>query len=132
MRALDASPPDRIAEVKVLSVATARVIHSLFLGEGVACLVGRSGRGGKRLTLLTPEQTEQLLERHAAAAARGEVIKAGAFRRDYQELVGHKIATSTVYRLLARSGWRKPAPRPSHPRKDLEAETALKINSRKK
>lgn len=36
----------------------------------------------------------------------GEVIEAGAFRRDYQELVGHKVAASTVYRLLARSGWR--------------------------
>jgi transposase len=132
MRALDASPPDRIAEVTGLRVSTVRVIHSRFLREGVACLVGRPGRGGKRRTLLTPKQAEQLLERHAAAAARGEVIEAGAFRRDYQELVGHKVAASTVYRLLARSGWRKLAPRPSPPRKDSEAETALKKTSRKK
>jgi transposase len=132
MRALDASPPERIAEVTGLCVATVRVIHSRFLREGIACLVGRPGRGGKRRTLLTPKQAEQLLERHAAAAARGEVIEAGAFRRDYQELVGHKVAASTVYRLLARSGWRKLAPRPSHPRKDPEAEAAFKKSSRRR
>jgi len=36
MRALDASPPERIAEVTGLSVATVRVIHSRFLREGIA------------------------------------------------------------------------------------------------
>lgn len=132
MRALDASPPERIAEVTGLSVATVRVLHSRFLREGEACLVGRPGRGGRRHSLLTPRQTESLLARHAAAAARGEVIEAGAFRRDYEAVVGHKVAASSVYRLLARAGWRKVAPRPSHPSKDPAAEAAFKKNLRRK
>lgn len=132
MRALDASPPERIAAVTGLSVATVRVLHSRFLREGEACLVGRPGRGGRRHSLLTPRQAESLLARHAAAAARGEVIEAGAFRRDYEAVVGHKVAASTVYRLLARAGWRKVAPRPSHPRKDPAAEAAFKKSSRKR
>lgn len=129
MRALDASPPERIAEVTGLSVASVRVIHSRFLREGETCLVGRPGRGGRRRTLLTELQAKRLLDAHAAAAARGEVIEAGRFRRDYEALVGHKVAASTVYRLLARAGWRKIAPRPSHPRKDPAAEAEFKKSS---
>jgi DNA-directed RNA polymerase specialized sigma24 family protein len=34
MRALNASPPERIAEVTGLSVASVRVIHSRFCGKG--------------------------------------------------------------------------------------------------
>jgi transposase len=129
MRALDASPPELIAAVTGLSVATVRVLHSRFLREGEACLVGRPGRGGRRHSLLTAQQVADLLASHAEAASRGEVIVAGAFRRDYERLVGHKVAASTVYRLLARAGWRKVAPRPSHPRKDALAEEAFKKSS---
>lgn len=55
MRALDASPPARIAEVTGLSVATIRVIHSRFLREGESWLVNRPGRVGKRRSLLSAE-----------------------------------------------------------------------------
>lgn len=132
MRALDASPPERIAEVTGLSVATIRVIHSKFLRQGESWLVNRPGRGGKRRSLLSAEQAEELLGRHRDAAAKGEVIEAGAFRRDYERMVGHKVAASTVYRLLARAGWRKVAPRPSHPRKDPTVEEAFKKSSRRR
>jgi transposase len=132
MRALDASPPARIAEVAGLSVATVRVIHSRFLREGESSLVDRPGRGGRRRSLLSAEQSEELLGRHRDAAARGEVIEAGAFRRDYEQMVGHKVAASSVYRLLARAGWRKVAPRPSHPSKDPAAEDAFKKSSRRR
>lgn len=129
MRALDASPPERIAAVTGLSVATVRVLHSRFLREGEACLIGRPGRGGRRHSLLTAQQAADLLASHAEAASRGEVIVAGAFHRDYERLAGHKVAASTVYRLLARAGWRKVAPRPRHPRKDALAEEAFKKSS---
>jgi len=43
-----------------------------------------------------------------------------------------KVAASTVYRLLERAGWRKVAPRPSHPRKDPAAEEAFKKSSRRR
>ncbi|MBK9990084.1 MAG: winged helix-turn-helix domain-containing protein [Verrucomicrobia bacterium] len=32
-------------------------------------------------------------------------------------LAGHPVAPSTVYRLLAKAGWRKIVPRPSHPKR---------------
>lgn len=129
MRALDASPPPTIAAVTGLSVATVRILHSRFLREGESCLTGRPGRGGRRRGLLTAEQRAALLARYTAAAQAGELVEAGVVRRDYEAVVGHKIAASTVYRLLAHAGWRKIAPRRSHPEKD---EAAFKKTSRKR
>jgi transposase len=132
IRALDASPPERIAVMTGMSVATVRVIHSRFLREGTQFLTQRPGRGGRRHTLLSDEQVERLLAKHATAAGEGQVVEAGAFKRDYDALVGHPVAASTVYRLLARAGWRKIVPRPSHPKKDPVAEQAFKKSSQKR
>lgn len=132
IRALDSSPPERIAVMTGLSVATVRVIHSKFLREGAQFLVERPGRGGRRHTLLSDEQVGRLLAKHAAAAGEGQVVEVGAFKRDYDALVGHPVAASTVYRLLARAGWRKIVPRPSHPKKDPIAEQAFKKSSQKR
>lgn len=132
MRALDASPPERIAALTGLSVATVRIIHSRFLREGAGFLVGRPGRGGRRRTLLSEAQVQDLLARHTAAATEGQVVEAGTFQRDFAAVVGHRVAASTVYRLLARAGWRKIVPRPSHPKKDPAAEAAFKKSSRRR
>lgn len=126
MRALDASPPEKIAATTGLSVATVRMIHSRYLRDGESFLVGRPGRGGKRRGYLDPAQAQALLDRYAAGAGEGAMVEAGAFRRDYEALVGHAVAASTVYRLLARAGWRKVAPRPSHPGKDPQSEETFK------
>lgn len=131
MRALDASPPERIAMVTGLSVATVRILHSQFLRQGVACLQGRPGRGGRRHALISAAQAAGLLAKHAQAAGEGRMVVAGAFKRDYEELAGHPVAASTVYRLLAKAGWRKVVPRPSHPKKDPAAEAAFKKSLRK-
>lgn len=132
MRASDALPPMKIAVLTGLSVHSVRVIHSRFLREGESCLVGRPGRGGRRYSLLSEAQAKALLAGHAHAAAQGQVIVANGFKRDYERLVGHKVAVSSVYRLLAKAGWRKVAPRPSHPKKDPAAEAAFKKTSRRK
>ncbi len=132
MRASDALPPTKIAELTGLSVHTVRVLHSRFLREGEDCLVGRPGRGGRRRTLLTDNQAKTLLESHAPTAAQGGIVVANVIKRDYERLVGHKVALSSVYRLLARAGWRKLAPRPSHPKKNADAEVAFKKTSRRK
>jgi len=132
IRALDASPPERIAMLTGLSLASVRVIHSRFLREGVAFLTGRPGRGGRRRTLLSDEQVQVLLAKHTSAASEGLVVEAGALKRDYDKLAGHRVAASTVYRLLAKAGWRKIVPRPSHPKKDPAEEEAFKKSLRRR
>lgn len=129
MRALDASAPERIALVTGLSVNTVRVLHSRYLREGDAFLVGRPGRGGRRRSLLTPSEEAALLQRHVKSAGEGRMIEAGRFRQDYERQAGHAVAASTVYRLLAKAGWRKVVPRPSHPKKDPAAEAQFKKSS---
>lgn len=130
IRALDASPPEHIAAVTGLSVNTVRVLHSRFLREGEAFLTGRPGRGGRRHSLLSDEQQAALLKQHLHAAGEGHIIEAGTFKRAYEAFVGHPVAATTVYRLLAKAGWRKIVPRPSHPGKKPEAEAAFKKSTR--
>jgi len=130
MRALDASPPGRIAVVTGLSVNTVRVLHSRFLREGEAFLLDRPGRGGRRHSLLSADQQTALLKKHVQAASEGQIVDAGTFKREYEALVGHPVAPTTVYRLLAKAGWRKIVPRPSHPGKQPEAEAAFKKSTR--
>lgn len=132
MRASDALPPDKIAELTGMSVHSVRIIHSRFLREGDACLINRPGRGGRRHSLLSQAQADALLAGHAEAAAQGGVIVANVFKRDYERLVGHKVAVASVYRLLAKAGWRKVAPRPSHPKKDPQTEAAFKKTLRRR
>lgn len=132
MRASEALPPAKNAELTGLSIHSVRVIHSRFLREGESCLVGRPGRGGRRHALLSEPQATALLAAHTQDAMQGRVVVANVFKRDYERLVGHKVATASVYRLLAKAGWRKVAPRPSHPKKDPAAEAAFKKTSRRK
>ena len=132
MRALDASPPQHIAALTGLSIASVRMIHSQFLREGVSFLKDRPGRGGRRRSLLSDAQVQTLLAKHTVAAGEGHLVEAGAFKRDYAALVGHPVAATTVYRLLAKAGWRKIVPRPSHPKKDPASEQAFKKSSRRR
>jgi transposase len=126
LRALNEAPVEQIARVSGLSVNTVRMLHSRYLREGDVFQVGRPGRGGRRRSHLSTEQESGLLARHVPAAGEGHMIQAHAFKRDYEDLVGHPVAATTVYRLLARAGWRKIVPRPSRPKKDPQAQVAFK------
>ena len=44
----------------------------------------------------------------------------------YEKAIGHPTSNSALYHLLARHGWRKPMPRPFHPKRDIAARNAFK------
>ena len=100
-------------------------LQSRYLHDGSSALVG-VGRGGRRQALLTEEQETQLLSAFASLADQGGVVEASMLRRTYEEKVGAKVARSTVYRLLARPGWRKLVPRPYHPDASRQQQEAFK------
>jgi hypothetical protein len=75
---------------------------------------------------LSEEQEAQLLSTFASLAGQGGVVEASMLRRTYEEKVGAKVARSTVYRLLARHGWRKLVPRPYHPDASRQQQEAFK------
>ncbi len=115
MRAVDASPPKSIAAVTGLSVNTVRILHSRFLREGEKCLTNRPGRGGRRHALLSEAQVESLLREHLPKASEGQILELKAFKQAMEKAAGHAVHATSVYRLLAKAGWRKIVPRPKHP-----------------
>ena len=131
MRALEDSTPEKIASVVGLSVATVRSLHSRFIREGISCLEDRPGRGGCRRQVINDAELSKLLAQFVDSSKIGGIVSAAQIRLALEKAVGHRIAASTVYRLLAKSGWRKVVPRPHHPKRDLANIEPFKKNSRK-
>jgi transposase len=100
-------------------------LHSRYLQEGTPILFS-AGRGGRHRAWLSTEQEKQLLTSFVATAGQGGMAEASRVRQAYEQQVGHTVAKSTVYRLLARHGWRKLVPRPAHPDTSPEAQQAFK------
>lgn len=125
LRAVLNLPATQVAAALGWHVGSVYNLQSRYLREGSAALVGL-GRGGRRHALLSEEQETQLLSAFASTAGQGGVVEASVLRRAYEEKVGEKVAKSTVYRLLARQGWRKLVPRPYHPDASPKQQRAFK------
>jgi transposase len=120
-------PATQVTAVLGWHVGSVYNLQSRYLRDGSSVLLGL-GRGGRRHALLTEEPETQLLSAFASTAGQGGVVEASVLRRAYEEKVGEKVAKSTVYRLLARQGWRKLVPRPYHPDASPKEQEAFKKN----
>lgn len=125
IRATLGSSASEIAQLLGWSTATVHVLHSRWAKEGEA-IFEVHGRGGRHHQHLTPEQEQQLLAPFVQRAEAGGVLTVAEIQQAYRKRVGKEVARSTVYRLLARHGWRKVAPRPRHPKADVAAQAAFK------
>jgi transposase len=128
MRAVSDAPPAEIAAVTGLSVATVRILHSTFLIKGLGGLLG-PGRGGARRRNMSHQQEVAVLTRFLDPAKSGGVVVVRSIHDAYEAAIGRPVSSSTVYRLLARHGWRKITPRSRHPKQDAAAQAALKKRS---
>lgn len=90
----------------------------------------RRGRGGRRWSLLSWSQEEQLLQSFAHRALRGELITAKQMLPEVCRRVGREVSLAYVYGLLRRHQWRKLGPRPRHVKTDPDAQEEFKKNSR--
>ncbi|GAB4240468.1 MAG: hypothetical protein Kow00109_15570 [Acidobacteriota bacterium] len=88
--------------------------------------VPRHRWGGRRHQNLTVEEEKELLEPFFAAAEQGGVLAVAPIKQAYEERIGREVPDSTIYRLLARHGWRKIAPNRRHPKTDRQAQAAWK------
>lgn len=119
----------QVAQAVGWSPATVRKLWSEYFWVGKEALIGK-GRGGRRHANLSLDKEEGILVSFFEKAKKGEILVANEVKAAYEEAVGRTVAKSTVYRMLARHGWRKVAPRPRHPKADPQKMEAFKKTPR--
>lgn len=118
---------EKTAELLGLSRDRVVVLRREFRNaKGVPVLEER--RGGRRHQLLMPEEEKAFLLPWIEKASQGGVIVVPPLHAALEARVGHRVPKSTIYRLLARHGWRKLAPDTRHPKKDEQAQEDFKKN----
>ncbi len=88
--------------------------------------------GGRRRQNMSVEAERAFLAPFFEQAKEGGILVVAPLKTAYKQALGRKVPDSTVYRLLARHGWRKIAPRPRHPKADPERQEGWKKNSPKR
>jgi len=117
-----------VAEAVGLSRSSVYRRKTEYLSEGESTL-STDGWGGRRGGVLTPEQEAQFVAHFEDAAREGQLITAAAMLSELERRCGESPDPSTLYRILARHGWRKVIPRPRHPQADPERQEAFKETS---
>jgi transposase len=87
--------------------------------------------GGRRKSLLSPEEEAEFLKPWLEGAASGHLVVVAPIRAALAQRLGKPVKPSVVYRLLARHGWRKVAPDTRHPKSKPEVQEEWKKNSPK-
>jgi len=116
---------DQVATAIGWHPSSVRKLQSLYLREG-STVLKRTGRGGRRRQNLTLEEEQNLLQKFLYQSELGGILEVSQVKAAYEQAVGHRVPKSTVYRMLARHGWRKIAPRPRHPKSDAALQAELK------
>jgi transposase len=88
--------------------------------------------GGRRRQHLTLQQEAEFLEPWIEKAEKGGVLVVPPIHAALQHRLKRSVAASTVYRMLARHGWRKVEPDTCHPKRDVQAQEEFKKNSPKR
>jgi transposase len=125
LRAAFGMSSEQVAQAVGFSPATVKKLWCQYFSGGEEILIGQ-GRGGRRWANLSLEEEEKVLVHFFQRAKGGEVLVVNEVKAAYEEAVGRSVPKSTVYRMLARHGWRKIAPRPRHPKADAQKLEAFK------
>jgi transposase len=112
------------------NTSSVRHLQALFLKEGETVFQA-SKRGGRYRANITTDEENSFLASFLEKSVRGEILVVSEIKRAYEKIVGHTVPKSTIYRMLARHGWRKITPRPHHPKADVTLQEEFKKNSPK-
>jgi transposase len=125
---VDPRPASEIAVHTDVSVSTVHNVISQYNRFGPKAIEGRE-RGIRRRCYLSRDQEAEFLEPFLEIASTGEICVAGRIKEALEELLGHGVHHSTVYRMLHRNGWREIVPRPAHPEAKEKTQKAFKKSS---
>jgi len=107
---------DEIAEITKYHPKRVSQIVSLYCNKGIDA-IGEDGRKGGNHKNLTYAEEEEFLDGFRVEAESGRILTVAEIKSAYDKLTGKESATSTVYFMLERHGWRKLSPRSAHPKK---------------
>ena len=119
------SEMEQVALQKVKEAKTARDLRT-----GLSVLIPK--RCGRRRQLMTFEEEKEFLDAWVAKSEKGGVLVVPPIHKALEEHLERTVHASSVYRLLARHGWRKVEPDTCHPKRDAEAQDAFKKTSHKR
>jgi transposase len=122
---------EQTATVLGMGRATVARLQTTFRKKKLAGPDPARNWGGRRQSLLTPEEEDAFLKPWLAKAAAGNLVVVSPIRAALAQRLGQPVKPSVVYRLLARHGWRKVAPDTRHPKSKPEVQEEWKKNSRK-
>ena len=117
---------EQTATVLGVGRATVARLQAGFRKRGAAVPAVARNWGGRRQSLLTPEEEADFLKPWLASAATGNLVVVSPIRAALAQRLGQPVKSSVVYRLLARQGWRKVAPDTRHPESKPEVQEAWK------
>ena len=120
---------EQTASVLGVGRATVARLQTTFRQQRPAGFAPSRNWGGRRQSLLTPEEESAFLKPWLESAAAGNLVVVSPIRAALAQQLGQPVKPSVVYRLLARHGWRKVAPDTRHPKSDPAVQEEWKKNS---
>ena len=119
-----------VAQVLGCSVGTVYRRKAEFQARGEAAL-RTADWGGRRNAVLSHAQEAEFVAEFENAARAGRLVTARQMIAELGQRTGRPVDPTTLYRMLARHGWRKVVPRPRHPDADPDRQEAFKETSRR-
>jgi len=117
------------ADLLGIGIATVKRYQGFIQRQARGEASATGSRGGRHNETISLDLERAFLADWTHQAERGEVVLVKQLRQDLQRRVGQRIPLYTVYRILARHGWRKVAPDTKHPKGDPAAQAAFKKTS---
>lgn len=117
-----------VAEAVGLSRSSVYRRKAEFLGKGEDALHA-AGWGGRRNEVLSEAEEAEFVAHFEEAARAGQMVTAAAMLGELAKRADKPPSAATLYRILARHGWRKVVPRPRHPEADPDRQEAFKETS---
>ena len=120
---------DRTAQMIGKSRSSVARLRKEFVPLAKGQTLPRQNWGGRRRQNMARQEEERMLAPFLDEAKKGGILIVSPIKTAYEKAIGHEVPDSTIYRLLARHGWRKLAPDKRHPKTDPLAQEAFKKNS---
>ena len=97
---------EMISKITQLKPGTVRKIWSAYIREGITSLFEKN-RGGRRNYHLSKDEEMLFLEPFFRKATQSQPLNVKEIKDAYEAHINKEVPKSTIYRMLARNGWKR-------------------------